>query len=832
MPCDQLSPHYPEQFRDIAYGPYGEEEVYGYLGRPTPGEANNESEAWAAVVSSVNFSKERGFYEGPFTVELSTETPKAVIRYTTDGSEPTASNALTYTEPIVIDKTTLLRAIALKPDYFPSYVDTHTYIFLDHVLNQPANPPGFPTTWGTMPEGVKEVPEGSPMTADYEIDPEVVKDPRYSHTIEDDLKSIPTLSIVTTPRHFDELYSNPRKRGITWERPTSVELIYPESELEGFQINAGIRIQGKVGRLEFMPKHSFRLFFRGKYGATKLEYALFRDSTVERFDTLVLRGGVNESYSGDPYKKGHKWSTYTRDEWLRRSQIAMSGIGSHGIFVHLYLNGLYWGIYNIVERPDDSFMSSYFGGKKEDWYVKNHNGPVTEANDRVEALIYGLINRGRFEEPNHYADLKEFVDLDQFIDYVILNWYAGNEDWADNNWYASFRNPSGRINYFVWDGERTWKEGARIYFGKLKWQNRNVVEPLFDLLIHNPDFKIKLADRLYKHLFNDGVLTDANSQARWLSINDEIDRAIVGESARWGDTRHQTPITRDDWIEARDAILAQMEGNGAKLIALAREVGFYPDLDPPLFNQHGGLITPDFKLIMTPQPSPLLAKEMEGSRIYYTTDGSDPRLPVTGDIASGAEQYSTPLTLTTNTHIKMRTLQNHTWSALNEATFRVVKRDAQLRLTEIMYNPIGSDDYEFIKLTNTGTDAIDLSGMSFTGIRFAFLASTPPLDSGASIFLVRNQKAFAERYPNVSIAGRYEGQLSNKGEEITLYDARDNVVISITYDDENGWPISPDGRGDSLVLVDWDGDPNNPKSWRASVNLYGSPGIDESDHQN
>jgi hypothetical protein len=93
--------------------------------------------------------------------------------------------------------------------------------------------------------------------------------------------------------------------------------------------------------------------------------------------------------------------------------------------------------------------------------------------------------------------------------------------------------------------------------------------------------------------------------------------------------------------------------------------------------------------------------------------------------------------------------------------------------------------------------------------------------------LVRNPTAFAERYPDLPIAGSYQGQLSNKGEEITLRDVRDNVVVSVRYDDENGWPISPDGRGDSLVLVDRDGDLNNPKSWRASVNFNGSPGVSE-----
>ena len=148
--------------------------------------------------------------------------------------------------------------------------------------------------------------------------------------------------------------------------PVSVELIYPAGEGENFQINAGLKMQGNVGRREYVFKHSFRLMFRADYGAAKLTYPLFPDSPVRSFDTLVLRAGVNRSYSGYLHEshdiRDHRMATYTRDEWVRASQIAMSGAGSHGVFVHLYLNGLYWGVYNVVERPDASFASAYFGG--------------------------------------------------------------------------------------------------------------------------------------------------------------------------------------------------------------------------------------------------------------------------------------------------------------------------------------------------------------------------------------------------------------------------------------------------------------------------------------
>ena len=100
------------------------------------------------VVAPVDFSQERGFYDEPFALELSTTMPDALIRYTTDGRQPTENEGMVYNEPIVIDTTTFVRAIAVKPGFLPSPGTTHSYIFLDEVINQPPHPPGFPETWG------------------------------------------------------------------------------------------------------------------------------------------------------------------------------------------------------------------------------------------------------------------------------------------------------------------------------------------------------------------------------------------------------------------------------------------------------------------------------------------------------------------------------------------------------------------------------------------------------------------------------------------------------------------------------------------------------------
>jgi hypothetical protein len=167
------------------------------------------------------------------------------------------------------------------------------------------------------------------------------------------------------------------------------------------------------------------------------------------------------------------------------------------------------------------------------------------------------------------------------------------------------------------------------------------------------------------------------------------------------------------------------------------------------------------------------------------------------------------------------------WSALAEADFIVVERNSELHLTEIMYNPQAGNDYEFIELKNDGDSDFELANSFFEGIDYSFPPGTPPLPPGGFVVLASNPAALAERYPGLSIGGTYDGQLSNAGEKISLRDPEGTVLISVEFDDGSGWPISPDGRGDSLVLIDFEGDPNRAKSWRASADLHGSPGEDD-----
>ena len=792
-----------------------------YLAHPTPGAVNDTSVVWVGMLPPVAVSVPHGFYDAPITVALSSTVAGAAIVYTTDGSTPGAAHGTAYTQPITLAQTTPLRAVALLPNYAPSPVVTQSYIFLENVAQQAADPAGWPQTWGVHSLTRGPHVAGTPVEADYAMDARITGDPTARAKLEAGLREIPTLSLVTDMANLD-IHATPQARGRDFERPVSIEWIDPNGSDGGFQVNAGIRIQGNAGRLEYMPKHSFRLFFRQSYGAAKLVYPLFENSHIAEFETLTLRGGVNRSFAGDYVDEAanldlREKTTYLRDEWARASQIAMSGAGSHGRFVHLYINGLYWGLYNIVERPDSAFAASYMGGDEEEWASFNHGGAVSGTPDRFNVLL-DLARAGGLEAPEKYATFLEFLDPAQFSDYVILNWYGGNQDWPETNWYASVQNPAGRNNFWVWDAEAILDEGAQIRLGDEPDAGApypNVIKLLFNAAWANPDFRLTFADRLYGNLVS-GALSDAAAIARWRTLQGQIENAIVAESARWGDVRYEQPITYADWQAANNDVLRQIEGNADKLLALARAEGYYPTLDPPTISPVGAEFAGE-QTVTLGAPA---------GTIYFTTDGSDPRLAGSGEIAPTAHVYETPVVMTTTTVLKARLWVEGEWSALHEATFAERSESAQVVISEILYNPYWDENMEFLEVANVGNTAADLSGAYFVGVDFRF-GDGARLLPGQRVVLIRSLRNFRERYPEAEVYGQYGGKLSDKGETIALYRPNGELWLQVTYDDNYGWPLSADGAGDSLVLIDPAGDMDSAHNWRASKTLYGTPGTEE-----
>jgi hypothetical protein len=211
--------------------------------------------------------------------------------------------------------------------------------------------------------------------------------------------------------------------------------------------------------------------------------------------------------------------------------------------------------------------------------------------------------------------------------------------------------------------------------------------------------------------------------------------------------------------------------------------------------------------------------------IYFTTDGSDPRAYGTAQLAPTAIRYQGALGLTNSVIVKARALFGTNWSALNEATFTVDALAAPLRITEIMYNPPGGDAYEFLELHNVSGLTLNVGYWSIDGAGFVFAPNTF-LAPGKVIVLGSSTAPgnWTNRYPGVVPFGLFTGKLDNGGERLAILNVAGNTLWSVTYDDQDGWPLEPDGRGASLEILDVFGNPNDPANWRASLTNNGTPG--------
>jgi hypothetical protein len=848
----EFAPEYPEQRGDIAWGLAGATNLT-YFATPTPGGSNTSSATYVGVAAMPAASAASGFFNLPFNVALSTRTPGANIFYTLDGSVPTSSS-LPYSTPIPIAGTpskavVTLRAVALKNGWLSSPVLTRTFIFPDHVPTQPALPAGFPAVWDspcTVGSNCRDT------AGDYEMDPQVVNAGTNAALIRKALTEMPSLSIVTDVNLlFGPAQGVYVRREDFNQQPVNVEFLLPDGS-DGFQADCGLEIQGGTSPTDSggdwkSKALSMRLLFRGDFGpVTKLRYPLFPDSPVEEFNTLILDAGLNFTWHHMTDSDQRNRADYVRDQFTSDLMNAVGLTAPHGRFVHVYLNGLYWGICDLHERADESFYADYFGGDKTEYDILKHtgnsaglqSGNLTAWNSMFTAARAGLDSQAAYD-----AFAAQHLDVPWFIDYMLVNHWVGNTDWDHHNWYAGRRRAPGALWRFVsWDAEHVIKDANH---NRITVNNANSATELFHLLRANPEFRLQFADHIHRHCFNGGVFYADPANPNWSADHPERDRAadrymkriqeidssVAAESARWGDVataRTNQPYTREleFWREVNSLLgRTNVAGNTANyfprrnaiVLDQYRTESLYPWVVAPTFRQHGGKVAPGYSLFLTNLHT--------GGMVYFTTNGTDPRVYGSGAVNAQAQPWlGVPVTLGQTTTVKARCLDGTEWSALNEATFDIAPLTAQLAVTELMYNPPGGDDYEFFELRNVGLTEFDASGCTFEGVDYAFLPGTR-LAPGQVVVLANNDNpaAFASRYPGASVFGWYDGRLDNGGERLALKRPTGEIIFSLDYDDDLGWLKEADGSGSSLEIMDALGDLDAPSNWRASTYL-GTPG--------
>lgn len=677
-------------------------ERIGYFDIPTPGYGNGAS--YFGFLERPTFSVPHGFYTTTQTVGLSAPIPGSIIVYTTNGSTPTVNaslvptNGTLYAAPINISATTPLRAVAFKADYKPSYVAASTYVFLNDVLNQSPlgqTPPGF------APNGTN----GQKM--DYGIDPDIIA--LYgAQAVKDSLSSLPAISITTDLANLFNastgIYVNAQFDGRDWERPTSVELIHPDGS-EGFSTNAGLRIRGGYSRNDFNPKHAFRFYFRSEYGDGKLDYAMFGDEGADEFDVLDLRTEQNYSWSSE----GNVQNTFLREVFGRDLQRDLGEPYTRSRYYQLYIDGVYWGVYQTQERVEENYAASYFGGDPEDYDVVKqglNDGGGTQVNEGNDAawnqlftLAQNLANSPAANANNYWTmqglnpdgtrnpSLPVLLDVDNLVNYMLIIFYTGGYDSGlsrflgdnqANNWYGVYNRVAADqgFQFFIHDNEHSLGAEGNTHgtqfidrtgpFNNGNQSNYAYFNPQYlhqDLLSH-PEYRQRIIEKVQEYFFNGGPMTPAASIARMQQRMTQIDPAIISEAARWGDAQVNPPRNKTTWqTEVNWLLNTYFPGRTATVVNQLRADNLY--VVPPAMNLAEGRYADGTLLTMS-------AVGGGSGAIYYSTDGvTDPRLTGGGINPSAAvKQYVSSIALTGNPTIKARfRTPAGAWSVLVEIPY-------------------------------------------------------------------------------------------------------------------------------------------------------------------
>jgi hypothetical protein len=667
-----FTPVYPIQYNDISYGDFAGESKY--FTEPSPGNANTN----LLFFPPPKFSVEHGYFYSPFLLELLGESTNDDIYYTIDASTPNKTKGVKYTTSIKIDSTVVIRAISIKSDSVSSETKTQTYIFPSDVIHQSQNPAGYPSTWLAPIQGSDNF---DVIPSDYGMNPEFINKPEVNNVIIESLKSLPVVSITSDIDNFFSKSTNADSGGIymytgapdgptiglkyhlghDWIRSGSIEYFDPEDGSLDFQSNCGIRIHGGASRTTYKTaKHSFRVGFKAEYGPTKLKEQIFGKGSPKQYDWLVLRGGF-----------APRLGQQVRDPWSKSTMRDMGQYASRSKFVHLYLNGQYWGMYNLSERMDENCMRDNLGGSAEDYdMISDYNelaagdtiawtNLVVKAGENITDNENYQKLQGNNEDGTRNPEYEKLVDVENLTDYVIMNLYAGMTDWDFHNWAGARRKTNSEgFQFLVWDAESAIQNvnENRLFDEGYDFRPTGIFSDLYK----NAEFKKLFISRVNKHFFEGGALIPQKCLDRYINWLDIIDTAIISESARWEFDEN------DIWNKSYHSFIYNY-------FPVRTEIVFkqfitdkmYPSITPPVFNTTKKTIPEDFQLFMTSQM---------GGEIRYTLDGTDPGYYSPNDQSSVITYDWNKIPLISDTlKILARVKKDSLWSKLITKQFTIVK---------------------------------------------------------------------------------------------------------------------------------------------------------------
>ena len=802
----QYNPEFPDQSADVSYGIDSRTGEHAYFAVPTPGTANGQ-----AIANTVQFSVEGGTFTSPFSLTLSVPSSTAEIRYMLDGTLPTTNSSL-YSSPLPIIGTTRVRARAFESGLVDGAIVSQSYIHLD------ASAAAFTSD---LPLIVLDNFAAGDI-------PHPDSDTRQACQV---LFFEPDASNCTLTNSASILSrAGIKRRGESSLRDTAEK---PNLSLETWgEVDEDSRSIKPFG----MPAESDWVLF----APWDFDWALMRNSFIYEVS--------NESGN-------YAVRTQFVEVFLNVDGGSVSASDYYGVYVFMEKIKQGSGRVDVVELQESATSEPEISGgyifkldktDPDDQYISaaGKNFTAVDPNPLPPAQLGWISNHlNQIDALVPNGNYESMIDVDTFADHHILNVFANNADGLRlSTFYHKDRDELLKMGP-IWDFDRSMgsENDARAVNPEVwslatdsKFFFRNGGPLWFSLWSNEPDFWMVWADRW--QLMRNGPLSEVAMNERIDRYQAELADAAIRNFERWEghggnpDPDHfMFPIpSSSEWTNKVEVFRNHVQVRG----------NWIDDqlVDPPVFNQNGGLVSSGFELSMTePQPS------------YYTLDNSDPR--ASDGNPSGAS-YSSSITITENTLVKARAWNGLSftyapstwpWSPLSEAMF--VVDPAPLAITEIMYHPrppatsgemiYTASDFEFIEIQNTSASSCLLVGVQLlNGVEFDLTeASSASLGAGQYGVLVRNLEAFKVRYPSwasLTILGTYSGRLNDGGEQMKMGYGLINLLPLASFDYEDDWFPCTDGEGFSLVLNNAQSAPSSWDSkaaWRHSSGADGSPGV-------
>lgn len=759
-------------------------DVEEFFSEPSPGGGNPPG--FPGIARAPVFSVPATVFTGTLSVALSSPEAGAVVRYTTDGSEPDGGSAVASGAPLSLTESTLLRARAFAGDLAPSPIRTQGYVRLSSSVRA--------------------------FTSDL---PVVV------------VENFGRGSIPADP--FQPAYMaifEPGEGRTRLDRPPELET------------RVGIKIRGSS--TQGRPKKAYRLEAWNEsggdkdieplglsaesdwilYGAYNFDLALMRNAFIYELSrqigvyavrTRFCEVWVNEG--GGTVSDSDYVGVYSFMESIKRGP---DRVDVESLDASVDSEPDIAGGYMLkIDRldPGDSGLSA--GGQRLGHvYPKEDRITPEQRNwigDYIDDFVSALGGAG-FRDPDlGYA---RYIDVDLWVDHHILNVLPMNVDALRLSTYL-YKPRFGKLTMGpIWDFDRSMESTDGRDDNPRTWYGGGDATRFFDYpwwarLFDDPDFWQRWIDRWTE--LRRGELTAAHMSSILDAMREEIREAAPRNFQKWGlISPSQWPAevdrvknylrVRADWIDSQFA-------------------------RPPVVSPAGQEIEPGFEVTIT-APS---------GEIWYTIDGSDPRLRG-GAVAPGAIRYDGSFSVDENARVVARARRGADWSGVAAETYWT--RIPRIVISELMFHPPAplvanersDEDYEFIELFNADDRPLELEGFSLEGgVRFTFEPGAV-LAPGDYVVLVRNLEAFEERYgvAGIRIEGEYEGRLDNSGEELVLFGPLREPIHSFSYSDV--WYPATDGEGRSLVVADpfqaLDEWPDST-AWAESTVIFGTPGEDD-----